>query len=63
MSDRAWFEVRATVKVLAHDENDAINRVAAGIRCEKVDGVFAVGTFDARPTDDPTRRRTYEVGS
>lgn len=48
-----WFEVRATVKVKAADENDAISRVVASIRTSDVPGLYPVGTFDARPADNP----------
>jgi hypothetical protein len=52
-STHEWFEVRATVKVRAADENDAISRVAASIRTSEVSGLYPVGTFDARPADNP----------
>lgn len=52
-----WFEVLAGFKVEAADEDDAINRIAGAIRrgTKKGDGIYPVGTFEARLTSSPLR--------
>lgn len=61
--ERQWFEVQARVKVLAADEDDAINAVALTLTRPKLKDVFPVAEFDARPCDDPTQRRTRRIAS
>ena len=56
MAGEQWFQVVASFEVKAADTDTAIRLISDAVTTEKVPGLFPVGTFDARPVDDPIIR-------
>lgn len=64
MPDEQWYAVQSEVKILATDEDAAVDKLAEltrkGIEQVKGGDVFPVGTYRAAPCADPTRRHRTE---
>lgn len=56
MAGERWFQVVCSFEVKAADQDAAINLISDAVTTEKVPGLFPIGTFDARPVDDPVER-------
>lgn len=60
----SWFEVQATLLVKADDSDAAIDETAKVLRggFEAAKGVYPVGTFQSRPTENRITRGLDKAG-
>lgn len=56
LPDRSWFEVTAVFEVQADSADAATYVISDVVAKANIRGLFPVGTFSARPTDDPIER-------